>query len=152
MRRYPRISSARGTAIDYLRPLGSDNLSGLEERISLRLGLGEKEKFILVEHILLRPMEGDEQQMLPLLSAAGPKDPYSLQVSFVFPAVTDRMLQPDTPYRRLIERTVREETPAHITPFVHWLNGDAWGKFQTAYGAWIAARRAHWAEKFDVKV
>jgi len=152
LRRYPRISSARGTAIDYLRTLGPDNLSGLEERISLRLGLGENEKFVLVEHILLRPMEGDEQQMLPLLSAAGSKDPYSLQVSFVFPAVTDRMQQPDTPYRRLIERTVREETPAHITPFVHWLNGDAWGKFQTAYGAWIAARRAHWAEKFDIKV
>lgn len=152
LRRYPRISSARGTAIDYLRPLSADNLSGLEERISLRLGLGDDERFILVEHILLRPMEGDEQQMLPLLSAAGLKDPYSLQVSFVFPAVTDRMTRPDTPYRRLIERTVREETPAHITPYVHWLNSDAWGKFQTAYQSWIAARRAHWAEKFDVKV
>ena len=132
-------------------------MSGLEERISLRLGLGDDEKFILVEHILLRPMEGDEQQMLPLLSAAGLKDPYSLQVSFVFPAVTHRMQQPkppqpETPYRRLIERTVREETPAHITPYVHWLNADAWKKFQTAYQAWIAARRAHWAEKFDVKI
>ena len=152
LRRYPRISSARGIAIDYLRPLGGDNLSGLEERIDLRLGLGDDEKFILVEHILLRPMEGDELQTLPLLSAAGLKDPYSLQVSFVFPSVTDRIKQPDTPFRRLIERTVREETPAHITPYVHWLDADGWKKFQTAYQAWIAARRAHWAEKFDVKV
>jgi hypothetical protein len=152
LRRYPRMSSARGTAIDYLVPLGPDNLSGLEERVSLRLGLGPDEQFILVEHILLRPMEGDEQQMLPLLSAAGSKDPYSLQVSFVFPAVTDRMSRPDAPYRRLIERTVREETPAHITPYVHWLSSDAWQKFQPSFQAWIAARRMHWAEKFDVKV
>ncbi len=150
--RYPRISSARGTAVDYLQPLGPDNLSGLEERISLRLGLGDDERFILVEHILLRPMEGDEQQMLPLLSAAGRKDPYSLQVSFVFPSVTDRMKQPDTPFRRLIERTVREETPAHIAPYVHWLDAAPWKDFQTAYQSWIAARRAHWAERFDVNV
>ena len=40
LRRYPRMSSARGSAIDYLEPLGPDNLSGLEERVSLRLGLG----------------------------------------------------------------------------------------------------------------
>lgn len=152
LRRYRRMSSARGTAIDYLEPLGPNNLSGLEERVSLLLGLGSDEQFILVEHILLRPMEGDEQQMLPLLSAAGSKDPYSLQVSFVFPAVTDRMSRPDAPYRLLIERTVREETPAHITPYVHWLSEGAWQKFQPAFQAWIAARRTHWAEKFDVKV
>ena len=97
-------------------------------------------------------MEGDEQQMLPLLSATGSKDPYSLQVSFVFPAVTDRMSRPDAPYRQLIERTVREETPAHITPYVHWLSSDAWQKFRPAFRDWIAARRTHWAEKFDITV
>lgn len=162
LRRYPRISSARGTGIDYLRPLGPENRSGLEERISLRLGLEDNEKFILVEHILLRPMEGDELQTFPLLSATGLKDPYSLQASFIFPTVTDRVkgskvadtpLRPaDTPFRRLVERTIREETPAHVTPYVYWLDADAWGKFQAAYQSWLEARRAHWAEKFDVKV
>ena len=73
-------------------------------------------------------MEGDELQMLPLLSAAGLKDPFSLQVSFVFPSVTDRIEQPDTPFRRLIEQTVREETPAHITPYLHWLDADGLGE------------------------
>lgn len=152
LRNYPRISGGRGTAVDYLQPLGPNNLSGLEARIGFRLGLEDNEKFILVEHILLRPMEGDEQQMLPLLSAASLKDPFSLQVSFVFPSVTDRMAQPGTPFRRLIEKTVREETPAHITPYLYWLKADDWGKFQAAYQTWIAARRAHWAEKFDLTV
>ena len=76
-------------------------MSGLEERISLRLGLEDNEKFILVEHILLRPMEGDEQQILPLLSAVrAERTRYSLQVSFVFPSVTDRMSSRSTSRRR----------------------------------------------------
>jgi len=151
LRNYPRISSARGSAINYLEPLGPQNRSGLQERISLRLGLVEEEEFLLVEHILLRPMEGDESQMLPLLAASPLKDPFSLQLSFVFPAVTERMRLADTPFRRLVDRTVREETPAHLTSYVQWLDEAAFAKFRAAYMAWLEAYRAYWSEKFDVK-
>lgn len=151
LRHYPRISSARGSAINYLDSLGENNRSGLQERISLLLGLVQKEEFLLVEHILLRPMEGDESQILPLLAASPLKDPFSLQLSFVFPAVTERLRFADTPFRRLVERTVREETPAHLTSYVQWLDEAAFAKIRTAYMTWLEARRAYWSEKFDVK-
>ena len=152
LRNYPRVSSARGSGINYLNKAGPDNRSGLEERISLRLGLLREEEPFLVEHILLRPMEGDDQQLLALLAASPFNDPFSLQLSFVFPAVTDRMKAADTPFRRLIERTVRDETPAHLTPYVQWLDADAFTSFQAAYATWIEARRVHCSEKFDIEV
>jgi hypothetical protein len=101
--------------------------------------------------LLLRPMGGDESQMLPLLAASPLKDPFSLQLSFVFPAVTERVKFADTPFRRLVERTVREETPAHLTSYVHWLDEAAFAKVRAAYVDWLEARRAYWSEKFDVK-
>lgn len=146
LRRYPRISSARGTGLNYLAPEG-DSHSGLEERVRLKLGLAEQlgEEFVLVEHILLRPMEGDEQQEVPLLAASSHKDPYSLQLSFVFPGEVDRLKRADV--RSLIEHTIREETPAHLTPYVHWLDQEAFEKFRSAYREWIARRRDYWSEK-----
>ncbi len=152
LRSYPRISGARGSGMNYLDASGPDNRSGLEQRISLRLGLLQEEQPLLVEHILLRPMEGDDQQVEPLLSASSLKDPFSLQLTFVFPAVSDRMKSADTPFRRLIERTVREETPAHLTPYIQWLDGGAFTKFQAAYATWVEARRVHCSERFDIKV
>jgi hypothetical protein len=151
LRNYPHISSARGSAINYLEPLAEKNRSGLQERISLLLGLVQEEEFLLIEHLLLRPMEGDESQMLPLLAASPLKDPFSLQLSFVFPAVTERVKSADTPFRRLVERTVCEETPAHLTSYVHWLDEAAFAKVRAAYMGWLEARRAYWSEKFDVK-
>ena len=150
LRAYPRISGARGSGMNYLDS-GPNNRSGLEQRISLRLGLLKEEQPLLVEHILLRPMEGDEQQVEPLLSASSLKDPFSLQLTLVFPAVSDRM-NSDTPFRGLVERTVREETPAHLTPYIQWLDGAAFAEFQAAYATWIEARRVHCSEKFDIQV
>ncbi|MCP4661116.1 MAG: hypothetical protein GY856_37415, partial [bacterium] len=92
LQRYPRISAGRGTGFDYLRPWGEGNVSGLEERVRLKLGLLASlgEEFVLVEHILLRPMTEDQRQLVPLLAASRYQDPYSLQVSFVFPAAPER--------------------------------------------------------------
>lgn len=145
LRNYPRVSSARGTACDYLAEGGGSNASGLEERIRLKLGLDEKagERFLLVEHILLRPMQGDQQQQLPLLAGAGLRDPYSLQLSFVFPEEPARFQQAG--FRRFIEQTIREETPAHLIPYVHWADLAAWTEFQKAYAEWIDRRRQYWA-------
>jgi hypothetical protein len=150
LQNYPCISGARGSGMNYLAS-GPDNRSGLEQRISLRLGLVKEEQPLLVEHILLRPMEGDDQQFESLLAASSLKDPFSLQLTFVFPAVSDRLKSDDTPFRRLVERTVREETPAHLTPYIQWLDGALFASFQTAYATWIEALRVHCSEKFDIK-
>jgi len=145
---YPRISSARGAGFDYTA--ASANASGLARRIRLALGIegeeapdfslaqGDGEGFYLVEHILLRPMPGDEYQESPLL-VAGSKDPYSLQISFVFPDWPPRF-QKET-FRQFIKQTIRGETPVHLTPYVHWLDKAAMATFETAYQDWLEKRR-----------
>lgn len=157
LQRYPRVSSARGTAFDYTRPGGGENRSGLEERIQLLLGLdpAREETFLLIEHILLRPVPEDRRQIgaddsrpVPLLSASGSRDPYSLQLSFVFPAWPARLESPA--FRRLVEQTIRAETPAHLTPYVRWLQEDAWLSLKAAYDAWAAWHRRYWTENFGL--
>ena len=70
-----------------LLPGSPANSSGLEQRLRLKLGIEEQdeEAFYLVEHILLRPLEDDRGQQVPLLAQARHKDPYSLQLSVVLP-------------------------------------------------------------------
>ncbi|WP_437787383.1 hypothetical protein [Sorangium sp. So ce1097] len=151
LQRYPRISSARGTGFDGLAPFGPANMSGLEERLRITLGLAEGEEITVVEHILLRPMPGDEKQERPgpadapmdrppaLLSAAREKDPYSLRLTFVLPDGAGRFRDPA--FRQLVENTLRAETPAHLTPYVLWMAADAWAAFRTAHGQWLQKRR-----------
>ena len=123
LRGYPEASSARGRSFNYLERWGDTNMSGLERRIRLKLGLkvARGEDFRLVEHILLRPIPEDRYQTtpdefgrLPLLAATTFKDPYSLQLSFAFPSWPERLKSPA--FRELVEQTVRAETPAHLTP------------------------------------
>ena len=139
---YAELSGGRGTAHDDSQPVGGSNRSGLEERIRLKLGLEpqENENLLLVEHILLRPIADDSVQAEPLLAAARRQDPYSLQLSVVFPNEGGRFAR--AAFRRLAERTVREETPAHLTPYVHWLSLDAWLEVERAYAEWLKRRRA----------
>nr|VFJ60533.1 MAG: hypothetical protein BECKDK2373C_GA0170839_10829 [Candidatus Kentron sp. DK] len=142
---YPRIGAARGGAFDYTAWASEAAVSGLQRRIELALGIpsggaepalagDDKEGLYLVEHILLRPMAGDKEQQGPLLADARYKDPYSLQVSFVFPDWPGRF--PSLVFRQFVERTLREETPAHLTPYVQWLDRDAMAQFETAWRDW----------------
>jgi hypothetical protein len=168
LRHYPAVSGARGTAFNYLQPWSRENVSGLEKRIRLKLGLMESqgEDFYLVEHILLGPMKEDLDQQLPFLIQAPSRDPYSLQLSFVFPSDWDvRLPRPDLSgmtdpektrtkeaftakqirFRLFVEQTVREETPAHLTPYIHWLTAAAMTEFEKIYKSWIEKRRSYWA-------
>jgi hypothetical protein len=151
LQRYPRISSARGTGFDCLAPGGLANMSGLEERLRITLGLAGDEEITVVEHILLRPISGDEHQELPaptdaptarppaLLSAAREKDPYSLRLSFVLPDGVGRFS--DSAFKQLVERRLRAETPAHLTPYVLWMAADTWAAFRSAHEQWLQKRR-----------
>jgi len=139
------LSSARGTAFDYLLPASVANRSGLEKRLRRKLGIDDAdEAFYLVEHILLRPMQGDAGQEIPILAVPQRKDPYSLQVSFVFPNWLPRYQ--DASFKAFVERTVREETPAHLLPQLHWLDQTAFADFATAYQDWLDKRRGYWTE------
>ncbi len=144
LQHYPSISAARGGAFNYLEPPGVDNVSGLQERIRLKLGLsGEgEEAFYIVEHILLRAMKADQQQNLPFLEAAYSKDPFSLQLSFVF---ADWPGQFTASFRHLVEQTVRDETPAHLTVYIHWFDKNVMADFEAAYEDWLTALQHNWA-------
>jgi hypothetical protein len=156
LRQYPRISSARGTAMNYLESAAPDNLSGLEQRLRLKLGLhDQEEQFYLVEHILLRPMEEDNPLVGREFIRAGPlfgnvhiPDPYSLQISFVFPSWPKRFQNPD--FKQFTTQTIREETPAHLTCYVQWLNQADMRQFEAVYAAWLTDRRNYWKNRLGL--
>lgn len=155
LQNYPRLSSGRGVAVNYLQSWDRTNRSGLENRISSKLGLdeGEGEFCFVIEHILLRPMEGDEQQPspLPILADVERKDPYSLQISFVFPSWPRRFNEgQQSGFKAFVERTVREETPAHLVPYVHWFDRTTMTAFEAAYHDWLDKRRIYWTAKLGL--
>ena len=161
LKRYPRISGARGTAGNVLKPFeprldsaadpsGETNLSGLEERVWLKLGFMPEigEDLVVIEHILLRPDEHDLRQRVPLLAAPASGDPYSLQLSFVLPRQSERFL--NRGFRRFAEQTIREETPAHLTPYVHWLEPGAWTELRRVHREWLKRRRERLSLEFGL--
>jgi hypothetical protein len=164
LRDYRELGAARGRAFDHTRPAGgSVPLSGLEQRISHKLGLLAYQQrkqldpqntdvrgFYMVEGILLRPQQADLDQWAQetdlvgwqsaVLLALPPaetefqgRDPFSARLCFVFPDV-DGM---DHVLRSSIERMLREETPAHLALHVQWLSPEHMRLFEAAYTDWL---------------
>lgn len=157
LRAFPRLSGARGTGFDALAPVGPGNRSGLEQRLQLKLGLREDkgETFLLIEHILLRPMKQDAVQELPLLAAVKEKDPYSLKLSLVFPCGVGRFpASPDerSDFQSFVEQVVREETPAHLIPYVKWVAARDFAVFQATHAQWMERRRRLLTEQLNANL
>ncbi len=153
LQNYPVLSQARGTAYNYLQPAGEENWAGLEKRIRYKLGLKlPEENFMVVEHILLRPMAGDgpvkgnRKRTIPILTAAKYQDPYSLRLSFIFPDLTEDSRYAEPSFRQFVHHTVREETPAHLSVDIQWLEPDQLQVFKAAYQEWLDKRRAYWLD------
>ena len=99
--------------------------------------------FHLVEHILLRPSLGDENQLSPILllpfngdeNRPPLKDPYSLQLSFVLPAWLQRFQEEN--FRPFLIRTLREQCPGHLRFYLHWLDQEQMKAFESAYQVWL---------------
>lgn len=62
-------------------------------------------------------------------------DPYSFQISFVFPSWIDRFNNEN--FQQLIRNIVSAEIPAHITPYYHWFDEAKMKDFETAYTLWL---------------
>ncbi len=163
---YPRLSSGRGTASDISQVAGPGNLAGLVNNLALKLGIsintGPASKtesvssmataaypplpqdtgtgqFYLVEHSLLRPIDADAAQGWPLLANlpnARCPDPYSLQISLVFPG--DLPCYLSSVFRGFVEKIISEETPAHLSAYLVWLNQTDMVDFIAAYGDWLS--------------
>jgi len=138
---YVRTGNDRGLGFNYLEELGPDNMSGLERALRHTFGLGldqHDEQFLLVEHILLRPIASDQQQPAePFLRNARSSDPYSLQLTLVFPICKRYEDQP------LVEKIVRDETPAHLRLHFLWLEEDAMQTFTAARNDWLEKWRTY---------
>lgn len=136
---FPRLSAGRGSGANLLVD-GED--SPLLDRILLKLGLPPSApgRLLLVEHILLRGLPDDEAAALPLLAKAARPDPYSLQISFVL----DARLKVAS---EVIARVIREECPAHLVAYVHWLPRAEFDAFAEAHGRWMKTLRLHRREQ-----
>jgi hypothetical protein len=157
LREYPRLSGARGSGPDLFGE--PDALSGLEQRLRLKLGLRDGHPFHLVEHVLLRPIPEDSHQhgdeadpQVPLYAGVLEHDPWSLQISYVFAAGPDDAI--DVAFEQMVAQTILAETPAHLRPQLHWFGADAdeagedhWSAFTAAWLEFRAAYRAYRAAK-----
>ena len=141
-------AQARGALVEVIRLARRSGDPGTVSRAVTALsylGLGitdPAERFILVEHILLRPIADDSQQQTPLLGHSVLKDPYSLQLSLIFPDQVMRYRNPQ--FKQFAEQTARDETPAHLAISIQWLEADQFARFRTAYTDWLEKRRAFW--------
>jgi hypothetical protein len=64
-----------------------------------------------------------------------PVDPYSFQISFIFPDWLTRFQNEN--FRKLIYNMIISEIPAHITPYFHWLDKTKMRDFENDYQNWL---------------
>ncbi|GAA4276752.1 hypothetical protein [Aquimarina mytili] len=67
------------------------------------------------------------------------KDLYSLQLSFVFPKGKGRYKDPV--FQNFVENTVREETPVHLMPYIHWFDDQEMEDFTIAHKDFMASKQ-----------
>lgn len=159
---YANLSYERYQAFDYtLKDQTSENVSALERRLRYLLDFAQTKPrsltelsaddpgaFHLLEHILLRPIGGDAFQNSPLLflpfggddQRPPQKDPYSLQLSFIFPGWLNRFEINGADWQFLV-RTVREQTPAHLKIYIHRLTREKMAFYEENLRDWLTQLR-----------
>jgi hypothetical protein len=103
----------------------------------------------LVEHVLLRPGLGREDEELQGDDGLGNPAFYAAHVSVVLPRWTLRCA--DRAFRNFVEETVREHCPAHIQPGFLWLGPAHMAEFERLQDAWRGALRDWHAAAEDAR-
>ena len=99
------------------------------------------EGFHLVEHILLRPDdENDELLQLSLGCAPSevPRDPYSFWLTVVLPKEAGRFEYED--FQQFVQQVFRREAPAHLALRFCWVSRDQLLQFESLFEAWLEAK------------
>lgn len=100
------------------------------------------EGLYVIEHLLLLPEQSGDPFMDVCVDAAcsdcADLDPYSNRITIVLPAYTGRFRDMD--FRRFVEETLRQETPAHLLPRICWVNTDDMARIEKAYRDWLSIR------------
>lgn len=98
------------------------------------------ERFIIVDHVLLRPQKVDDALLdicvKPNCVFCGDEDPYSYRLTFVFDGESELALN-HFDFRRFAEKTIRAELPAHVLCKICWVKTEAYDRFETAYMNWL---------------
>ncbi len=117
----------------------------------------------IVEHILLRPNEGDTSDLeIPINETNNISNPYSMRISIILPSGFERDFtiemepMPSIPaqfqnekFRNLVVKQINEETPAHILAGIYWLdintgvenaNTPSLNNFTARWRAWLEAK------------
>ena len=98
------------------------------------------ERFIIVEHILLRPENINDALLEVCVDAdckfCGDEDPYSYRVTFVFDGESDLALN-HLDFRHFAEMTIRAELPAHVMCKICWVKSTVYQSFEVAYVNWL---------------
>ncbi|MDY0961168.1 hypothetical protein [Massilia sp. CFBP9026] len=103
----------------------------------------------LVEHVLLRPGLGREDQELQGDEGLGNPAFYAAHISVVLPRWTLRCA--DRGFRNFVEETVREHCPAHIQPGFLWLGPADMAGFEGLHDAWRGTLRDWHAAAEDAR-
>jgi hypothetical protein len=156
-----RMGGSRGSGADLLEPAAGPG--GFEERLRRRLGLprffpaGTNDPpFLLIEHLLLRPLPEDAAQLLddgdgpiPFLASVASPDPWSLQVSLVMnQALLPSGSEAAGTFEGRVAQALCAELPAHLQPRLLWF-GDGGGPqeepklWQRTLEAWRQFRKLH---------
>jgi hypothetical protein len=100
------------------------------------------EGMYLIENILLLPELKDDPFLDictdPSCTDCSDDDPYSYRLHFILPAYAGRFQNMD--FRRFVEETIRQETPAHLLPKVCWVDSDDMAALEGPYRDWIDLR------------
>jgi hypothetical protein len=106
-----------------------------------------------LEHILLRPAAAGDPLLKVCLgddcTACGDEDPYSFRVSIVLPYWPARFR--DLNFRALLERTIREEAPAHVLVKICWIGQQQMIELDAAYRTWLTAKAAAAPSATDIR-
>jgi len=83
--------------------------------------------------VIDKPFDADETGAW--VRADQPRDPFSNQITFVFPEGVGRF--GDLRFRKLVEEILIAETPAHLTPYLLWLDQVTLTGFETNYRSFL---------------
>lgn len=133
-----------------------------------------REGFYMIEHFLLAPQDATT---LGLVDPESTVEPYSFQISFIFPSGYSRDFtdseavpepaQPDRfrgeEFRRYVEKTIRKTCPAHILARIQWVDTASRGSvisgdvpcfdlFEQRYRAWLEAYLRDISEASEMEV
>lgn len=99
------------------------------------------EGMYLIEHLLLRPRRANARLLdvclHPEKASCGDEDPYSFRASVILPYWPKRFQS--LSYRRFLENSLREQSPAHVHLKICWIDHTQMAVFEVRLQAWLQA-------------